>query len=121
MDLDSDKKKDFRGCCDYCLSPLIVGHHGDKPGISLGCHETFADSWAHSGHIHKRTGGCKNPREMEDYYRKDGVWYRKEPPKDEDIADPSPNSSRTRGVAKRSTSKGFGAKTSPDDRLRGLS
>src|SRR5678816_2707471 len=112
--------KDYSKCCDYCLTYLVAGtSHCQK-----ACHETFANQELLSEHLHKTTRGCRWPGNIEDFYRKEGVWHKKEKKPEEEQEDTpaqSRNSNSSRGAAKRSTSNGSRDRRSQDDRQPGRS
>lgn len=118
--IPAEKTKDYTKCCDYCLVFLIVGTshcHG-------GCHETFATQELLSEHLHKTTRGCRWPGNIEDFYRKEGVWHKKEKKPEEeqeDTPDRFRSSSPSRGAERRSTSNGSRDRRSRGDRQPGPS
>lgn len=70
--------KDYTRSCEYCLVswdslPTDFSH-------CQGCHETFSDSDLAKLHIHKLTGGCRFPGNLERFYEVNGVWYQKPDP-----------------------------------------
>ena len=112
--------KDYSRCCDYCLLPFVVGTtHCNS------CHETFANYSTTSlfvEHFHKLTRGCRWPGNIEDFYRKEGIWHKKEKKlEEEDTPAQSRNSNSSRGAAKRSTSNGSRDRKYRDDRQLGQS
>lgn len=110
--------KDYSKCCDYCLQPYLVG-----TSHCFKCHETFdLATTLLVDHIHKTSRGCRWPGNIEDFYRKEGIWHKKEKKlEEEDTPAQSRNSNSSRGAAKRSTSNGSRDRKYRDDRQLGQS
>ena len=121
--MSDEEAKNYELCCGYCLAYLNRSPHcDDRPGTFRGCHETFSDTLLLAEHIHPQTGGCRWPGNIEDYYRKDNIWHKKEPkPPEEDTQEASRNSSPTRGAGKRTTWRDSDARTSREDQRLGQS
>lgn len=110
--------------CEQCLQEHALGIHCslDSRGRYVGCHETFLNIDLYSEHLHKTTRGCKWPGDIEDFYRKEGIWHKKEKKEEqEDTPAQSRNSNSSRGAAKRSTSNGSRDRKYQDDQQLGPS
>ena len=121
---EAKKKPEFWDALCDCLNIFVAEQHfkahcKDVSGKFRGCHETFSDPDLLREHKHPLTGGCRYPGNLEDFYRLENVWHKKEPKSDEDTPDQSPNSKRSRGAGKRTTSKDSREQKFPDAQLRG--